>query len=69
MKVIITKIKGKHADNFQLNEIHLTGPIDTMACGLVNEDYGTENTNKPITCIICLSYLEWAKKVSKLNNQ
>jgi len=66
MKVLITKATGRFSEEDSVGKVHLSGPIDSMACGLADEDYEYKLTTKPVTCTTCLTFLEWAKKVSKL---
>lgn len=69
MKALITKLNSKassYADEDAVGEVHLIGAIDTFACGLVDEDYDSKATTKPLTCATCITMLNWAKKVSKI---
>ncbi len=71
MKLLITKIRrqaSKYADESAVGEVHLQGAIDSMACGLADEEYEVKDTNKPITCITCKTFHNWAKSVAKIKS-
>jgi hypothetical protein len=66
MKTLLIKALGKWADQDSVGKVHLDGAMDLTACGLDYADYDSKSTNKPINCTTCLTYLNWAKKVSKI---
>lgn len=68
MKIKLTKEIGTMGDEFSIWKIHLRGAIDSTACGLAYEEYDYEPSSKPLTCTTCITFLAWAKKVSKIKS-
>lgn len=66
MKIKIIKAVGRYADEDSIGKIHLKGAIDATACGLAYEEYDYNKTSQTITCETCLTFLDWAKKVSNI---
>lgn len=65
-KVIFIKPMGSYTIPEDQGTIHLVGMIDTTACGIPDENWEQESTNKPLTCEMCKEALRWARTVSKV---
>ncbi len=68
MKIIFKKPVSRYEDAKSIGEVHLEGFYDTTACGIPDENWKTKETQKPLTCVTCKRWLEWAKEVSKIKN-